>query len=81
MIAARNKSMRIDQLPAGQRARITRIDDSAREGLRLRELGFDEGVEVEVRHRGVIGGDPIAVRVGTNVVAMRKAFARLVEVE
>lgn len=49
--------------------------------MRLRELGFDEGVEVEVRHRGVIGGDPIAVRVGTNVVAMRKAFARLVEVE
>jgi ferrous iron transport protein A len=74
-------AMRIDELPAGRTAVITRIDDAHRDGLRLRELGFDEGVEVEVRHRGAIGGDPIAVRVGSNVVAMRRGFARLVEVE
>jgi ferrous iron transport protein A len=72
--------MRIDQLQPGQTATITRIDDGARDGRRLRELGFDEGVEVEVRHRGMLGGDPIAVFVGGNLVAMRRAFARLVDV-
>jgi ferrous iron transport protein A len=72
--------MRIDLLQPGQSATITRIDDSARDSRRLRELGFDEGVEVEVRHRGMFGGDPIAVYVGGNLVAMRQSFARLVDV-
>ena len=75
--------MRIDELSPGQTATVSRIDETgaaARDGLRLRELGFDEGVEVELRHRGLFGGDPISVRVGGNVVAMRRAFARLVEV-
>lgn len=76
-------TIRIDQLLPGQTAIVTRIHESGgnvRDALRLRELGFDEGVEVELRHRGLIGGDPLAVRVGSNVVAMRQAFARLVEV-
>ena len=81
MIIARNNTMRITDLPTGRIARITRIDDSGRDGVRLRELGFDEGVDVELRHRGPIGGDPISVRVGGNVIAMRRVLAALVEVE
>lgn len=76
--------MHIGELSPGQTATVSRIDDAggnARDARRLRELGFDEGVEVEMRHRAAIGGDPIAVRVGGNIVAMRWAFARLVEVE
>ncbi|MBY0519611.1 MAG: 1-deoxy-D-xylulose-5-phosphate synthase, partial [Sphingomonas sp.] len=36
---------------------------------RLHELGFDEGVDIELLHRAPFGGDPIAVRVGNMVVA------------
>lgn len=74
--------MRIDELKTGQVAIVSRIheDGGARDSRRLREMGFDEGVEVELRHRGLIGGDPLVIRVGGNAVAMRRAFARLVEV-
>jgi ferrous iron transport protein A len=45
---------------------------------RLLELGLDEGVEVERIAAGPIGGDPIAVRVGRTVIALRRALARSV---
>ncbi len=48
---------------------------------RLHELGFDEGVDVELLHRAPMGGDPLAVRVGNMVVALRRSMARLIEVE
>lgn len=48
---------------------------------RLHELGFDEGVDVELLHRAPMGGDPMAVRVGNMVVALRRSMARLIEVE
>jgi ferrous iron transport protein A len=32
-------------------------------------------------HRAPFGGDPIAVRVGNMVVALRRDMARLIEVE
>ncbi len=42
---------------------------------RLCELGFDEGVEVELLHRGPFGGNPLAVKVGGTVIALRTAEA------
>ncbi|HVX78869.1 MAG TPA: FeoA family protein [Bradyrhizobium sp.] len=42
---------------------------------RLIELGFVEGAQVEVLHEGVIGRDPIAVRVDSNTVAVRRREA------
>lgn len=74
----------IDRLQPGQTAQIIAID---RAGLdpqtarRLQELGFDEGVDVEMLHRAPFGGDPLAVRVGNMVVALRRAMAALIEVE
>jgi len=74
----------IDRLKPGQQAQIVAID---RNGLdpftarRLQELGFDEGVDVELLHRAPFGGDPLAVRVGNMVVALRRAMAALIEVE
>jgi ferrous iron transport protein A len=74
----------IERLSRGQVATISAID---RDGLdpetarRLHELGFDEGVDVELLHRAPFGGDPLAVRVGNMVVALRRSMARLIEVE
>jgi ferrous iron transport protein A len=42
---------------------------------RLMELGFVEGARVEVLHEGVVGGDPIAVRVENVTIAVRRREA------
>ena len=42
---------------------------------RLIELGFVEGARVEVLHEGVIGRDPIAVRVENVTIAVRRREA------
>lgn len=71
-------------LPPGVRARIVEIgaDVSGSDlHLRLYEMGFDEGADIEILHRGPIGGDPIAVQVGGMVVAMRRGDAALVTVQ
>lgn len=46
---------------------------------RLREMGFDEGVRVEVLHRAPFGGDPLAVSVGGSTIAIRRAQAQLIQ--
>ena len=73
----------IDALAIGEVALIAAIDRAGLEpqtAQRLCELGFDEGVDVEILHRAPFGGDPIAVRVGNMVVALRRDMARLIEV-
>jgi ferrous iron transport protein A len=42
---------------------------------RLIELGFVEGAKVEVLHEGVVGHDPIAVRVENVTIALRRREA------
>ena len=42
---------------------------------RLIELGFVEGAKVEVLHEGIIGRDPIAVRVENVTIAVRRREA------
>ncbi len=42
---------------------------------RLIELGFVEGARVEILHEGLIGRDPIAVRVNDATVALRRREA------
>lgn len=48
---------------------------------RLIELGFTEGASVEILHEGVIGGDPIAVRVDNATVALRRREAMAILVD
>ena len=48
---------------------------------RLLEMGFVEGADVELRHQGLIGADPIAVRVNGTLVALRRREARAIIVE
>lgn len=50
------------------------------EARRLRELGFDQGVGVEVMHRARFGGGPIACRIGRMTVALRRGVARAITV-
>jgi ferrous iron transport protein A len=42
---------------------------------RLIELGFVEGARVEILHEGIVGRDPIAVRVDNITVAVRRREA------
>jgi ferrous iron transport protein A len=42
---------------------------------RLIELGFVEGAVVEILHEGAIGRDPIAVRVDSATIALRRREA------
>jgi ferrous iron transport protein A len=45
---------------------------------RLIELGFVEGARVEVLHEGIVGRDPIAVRIENVTVAVRRREAMAV---
>jgi len=45
---------------------------------RLIELGFVEGARVEVLHEGIVGRDPIAVRVENITIAVRRREAMAV---
>ncbi|MBR0960341.1 FeoA family protein [Bradyrhizobium japonicum] len=42
---------------------------------RLIELGFVEGARVEILHEGLVGRDPIAVRVDSITIAVRRREA------
>ncbi|CAA9520566.1 MAG: hypothetical protein AVDCRST_MAG39-2619 [uncultured Sphingomonadaceae bacterium] len=74
--------MRLDQLPLRSRATVSAIDWAhlgEADARRLRNLGFDEGVEVQALHHGPVGRDPMAVRLGNRMtVAIRRAHARAV---
>jgi ferrous iron transport protein A len=45
---------------------------------RLIELGFVEGAKVEVLHEGIVGHDPIAVRIENVTIAVRRREAMAV---
>jgi len=47
---------------------------------RLREMGFAEGLSVEVLHHSPFGRDPIVVRTGGMTIALRRREANLVRV-
>jgi len=73
----------LETLPRRRAATVAAIDWSrlaTPEARRLRELGFDEGVGVEVLHRSVMGGGPIACRIGRMTVALRRAVASAIHV-
>lgn len=75
--------MRLDQLPLHRLSRIASINWTGlggREAQRLREMGFDDGVQVEALHRSAMLG-PIACRVGRMTIALRRAQAAAVQVE
>ncbi len=76
--------MTIDGLGIGVTARITAVNWAALasdEAKRLQALGFDEGAEISIAHRGVFAGrDPIALRIGSMTIALRRSHARAITV-
>jgi ferrous iron transport protein A len=69
--------------PRGFSGRINAVDTAdSRSSIpaaeierRLIELGFVEGARVEILHEGLIGRDPIAVRINDATVALRRREA------
>ena len=76
--------MRLDELPLRQPAHIAEIHWEAlgpSEARRLRELGFDQGVAIEVHHHsGLFRRGPIACRVGRMTIALRRSHAAAISV-
>lgn len=73
------------ELPIGQEATVSSGPLSADGGkadrelsLRLFEIGFIDGERVRVVARGHPGGDPVAVRVGNTMFALRRFEAERV---
>lgn len=78
------QKLTLEQLPTRQSATVATIDWTRLaepEARRLRELGFDEGVGVEVLHRARLGGGPIACRIGRMTVALRRVVAGTIHVQ
>jgi len=74
----------LDQLKIRETAEVKAIDWRAMsdaEGARLRALGLDEGVAVEKLHKGMFGSnDPIALKVGRMMIAVRKSHAMAITI-
>ena len=76
-------SVSLETLPRRRHAVVAAIDWArlgTSEAQRLREFGFDEGVDVEVLHRATLGRGPIACRIGRMTVALRRAVAGAIHV-
>jgi ferrous iron transport protein A len=72
----------LDRLAKGKVGRVAgfRVGDDGMV-VKLREIGFAEGDEVELLGRGWLGGAPLSVRLNRTVIALRKGEAALVQVE
>ncbi len=71
---ARRGFHRRDPAPCRGPGRLSALSDTELES-RLIELGFVEGAKVEVLHEGIVGRDPIAVRVENVTIAVRRREA------
>lgn len=63
----------------GVAARSPQVDAATL--LRLQELGFLDGEPVRVLRRGPGGREPIAVRIGDTLFALRRVEAQCIEVD
>ena len=83
--------MRLSDLRKGDRGIVIGIVPQGRNGpgdigheeleCRLLELGFVEGARFQLLHEGLIGRDPIALKLDDIRVALRRSEARAVAVE
>lgn len=79
-----NRCMYLADMEKGQTMRVAAVtavagvpEETVR---RLTELGFLPGERVRIIAKGAIGGEPIAVRVGTATFALRLAEAQCIQV-
>jgi ferrous iron transport protein A len=77
-------TLSLDQLPFRTPATVTSVQWTSltpAEAHRLRNLGLDEGVQIESLHGGPVGRDPLAIRIGRMMVAIRRVHARTITVD
>ncbi|MBN9532462.1 MAG: ferrous iron transport protein A [Alphaproteobacteria bacterium] len=89
--AAGRTILRLSELGIGDRGVVIGITpgavtdeaaiDHAELERRLLEMGFVEGARFQVLHEGLIGRDPIAIRLDDMRVALRRREARAVTVD
>ena len=72
-------TLKLNQARQGDRGVIVQVGDHSHHDehameleRRLLELGFVEGARIEVLHEGLIGRDPIAMKVDDMRVALRR---------
>ena len=75
----------LSDLAKGQSARVVGVVPSAADvppdlTRRLADLGFLPGERVHVLARGPLGGEPVAVRVGTATFALRRLEADCIRI-
>ena len=79
----RHPSPTLADAPMGQPHVVTAVA-SPREAPEwaqwLEEIGFIPGERVTLMARGMLGGDPLVVRIGSSTFALRKAEAACVHV-
>jgi ferrous iron transport protein A len=79
----------LSDLKKGQAAIMTGFDSSKcpnshfADNLRdrLMEMGFEINREIEVLQKGLIFGDPIAVKIGHMTIAIRKSEAKAITIK
>jgi ferrous iron transport protein A len=80
-----DNELSLDQLEIGQSGLVGKIHQQllqADERLmhRLMEIGFIPGEPLQVLHKGFLGGEPIAVKIGQSTFALRRFEAALISV-
>lgn len=76
--------MRLSDLSPGMCARVAAIEPTTERdpiARRLLDLGFVAGEPIRVVARGPIGGEPLAVQVGSTRFALRLSEAARVRIE
>ena len=80
--AAVSKVVELNVLSLGQTGRVAGFAAADAElETKLREIGFAEGDEVEVLHRGPFGRTPVSVRLARTIIALRRKEAAAILVE
>lgn len=81
---ARTSVQRLDQAAKGHVYTVRQVQADPRVPERARhleEIGFYPGEQVMVMARGILGGDPLVVRVGQSTFALRGDEAACVQLE
>lgn len=84
-VLAAGGGMGLEELAIGATARVVSVSSAGVPGAgemarRLAELGFLPGEKLRIVARGLMGREPIAVRIGTGTFALRRFEAACIRV-
>lgn len=73
--------MYLSDLITQQRAIVSKVQGTSLLSNRLEILGFAPQVKIQIITKGIFGGDPILVQIGSSRFALRKSEAQCIHVE